>query len=172
MTIYWRAMQFRGCGTRARDSARNNDLMRVVRLNKRERDAFLASRRLAVLSTNGASGYPVSVPLWYGWDGTTLRMFSMGSAAKIDRLRKDPRASVLVSNVFGEAVRWVALEGKVTIHEDRGLATAEDLLARYVDDLASPLGREALKLFRAVGPLLVELRLIPERIRTYAEIHD
>ena len=146
--------------------------MRVVRLNRSERDAFLASCRLAVLSTNGASGYPVSVPLWYGWDGRTLRMFSMGSAAKIGRLRQDPRASVLVSNVFGEPARWVALEGKVTIHTDSGLAIAEELLARYVDVLDSGAGREALEVFRAVGPLLVELRLIPERIQTYAEIHD
>jgi len=145
--------------------------MRVVRLNKGERDAFLASRRLAVLSTNGASGYPVSVPLWYGWDGETLRMFSMGSAAKIERLHRDPRASVLVSNVFGEPVRWVALEGQVTIYKDGGLATAEALLARYTGDLRSPFAREALKLFRRVGPLLVELRLVPKRIRTYAEIH-
>ena len=146
--------------------------MRVVRLDKSARDAFLAGRRLAVLSTNGASGHPVSVPLWYGWDGTMLRMFSMGTAGKIARLRRDPRATVLVSNVFGEPVRWVALEGRATIHEKSGLATAEDLLARYVDDLGSGSGREALEMFRAVGPLLVEIRLVPDRLRTYAELHD
>jgi hypothetical protein len=60
------------------------------------------------------------------------------------------RASVLISNVFGEAVRWVVLEGSVTIHEDNGPATAEGLLSRYVDDLDSPLRREALKLLRWV----------------------
>ena len=146
--------------------------MRVLRLNEGERDDFLAGRRLAVLSANGRSGYPVSVPLWYGWDGTTLRMFSLGNAGKIDRLRQDPRASVLVSNVFGEPVRWVAFEGKVTIHPDRGLTAAEDLLVRYVDDIDSSFGRSALKLFRSVGPLLVELRLVPKRIRSYAEVSD
>ncbi|MGH7787833.1 MAG: pyridoxamine 5'-phosphate oxidase family protein [Candidatus Binatia bacterium] len=146
--------------------------MRVIRLNKRERNAFLAGRRLAVLSTNGGSGYPVSVPVWYGWDGETLRIFSMGSAAKIERLQRDPRVSVLVSNVFGEPARWVALEGRVTINAAGGLPTAEDLLARYVDDLGSGIGRETLEVFRSVGPLLVELRLVPERIRTYGEIFD
>jgi PPOX class probable F420-dependent enzyme len=145
--------------------------MKVVKLTENQRNAFLAGRRLAVLSTNSASGHPVSVPLWYGWDGKTLRMFSMGSAPKITRLRNDPRASVLVSNVFGEPVRWVVLEGTVTIHEDDGLAVAEKLLARYIGDLDSPSGREALKTFRSVGPLLVELRLVPGRIRTYAEIN-
>ena len=146
--------------------------MRVIRLNKSERDQFLGRRLLAVLSTNGASGYPVSVPLWYGWDGATLRMFSMGSAPKIARLRRDPRASVLVCDVCGEPVRWVALDGRVTIHPDRGLVAAEDLLARYVDDVGSEPGRAALKLFRSVGSLLVELRLVPKRIRSYAEITD
>jgi len=79
---------------------------------------------------------------------------------------------VLVSNVFGELVRWIAFEGTVTIHEDSGLRTAEHLLMRYVGDLDSPTAYEAVKIFRSVGPLLVELRLVPERIRTYAEIHD
>jgi PPOX class probable F420-dependent enzyme len=146
--------------------------VKVVKLNQQERNDFLAGRRLAVLSTNSASGYPVSVPLWYAWDGKAMRMFSMGNAAKIARLRRDPRVSVLVSNVFGEPVRWVAFEGKVTINEENGFRTALGLLARYVDDLGSPSGREARKRYQAVKPLLVELRLVPDRIRTYAEIED
>lgn len=144
--------------------------MKVIELNEQERNDFLAGRRLAVLSTNSVSGYPVSVPLWYAWDGRTMRMFSMGGAAKIARLRRDPRVSVLVSNVFGDSVRWVAFEGKVTIDEEHGFRTAIALLARYVDDLGSPAGREARNLFQSVGPQLVELRLVPDRIRTYAEI--
>ena len=146
--------------------------MKVFKLTEAQRDEFLASRRLAVLSTNRKSGSPVSLPLWYGWDGQTLRMFSMRDTAKVRRLRRDPRASVLISNVFGEPVRWVQLEGTVTIHDHSGLATAEHLLARYLGDLDSSSGRAALKVFRTVGALLVELRLIPERIRTYAEIQD
>ena len=77
-----------------------------------------------------------------------------------------------MSNVFGELVRWIAFEGTVTIHEDSGFRIAEHLLARYVGDLASPTAYEGVKIIRSVGPLLVELRLVPERIRTYAEIHD
>ena len=146
--------------------------VKVIQLNEQERNDFLASRRLAVLSTNSVSGYPVSVPLWYSWDGKTMRMFSMGNAAKIARLRRDPRVNVLVGNVFGESVRWVALEGKVTIDEERGFRTAIALLARYVDDLGSPAGREARNLFQSAKPHLVELRLVPDRIRTYAEIPD
>jgi PPOX class probable F420-dependent enzyme len=146
--------------------------VKVAQLNKQERNDFLASRRLAVLSANSASGYPVSVPLWYSWDGKAIRMFSMGNAAKIARLRRDPRVSVLVSNVFGEAIRWVALEGEVMINAENGFRTALALLARYVDDLGSASGREARKRYQAVKPLLVELRLVPDRIRTYAEIQD
>src|SRR5215472_15471906 len=116
--------------------------MKVIELTEEERNDFLASRRLAVLSTNSASGHPVSVPVWYAWDGKTLRMFSIRSAPKMARLRRDPRASVLVSNVIGEFVQWVAFEGTVTIHEDSGLTTAEYLLVRYFDDLDSPPGHE------------------------------
>jgi hypothetical protein len=46
------------------------------------------------------------------------------------------------------------------------------LLARYLGDLNSPSSLPALKAFRSVGPLLVELRLVPERIRSYGEIQD
>ena len=62
-------------------------VVKVIKLTEQERNDFLASRRLAVLSTNSKSGYPVSVPLWYGWDGKTVRMFSMCNAPKITRLR-------------------------------------------------------------------------------------
>ena len=140
-------------------------------MKQQERDGFLAERRLAILSTNGESGYPVSVPLWYGWDGKTVRMFSMGTADKIARLRRDPRASVLVANTFGEPVRWVAFDGRVTIEESTGLEAAEHLLTRYVTDVDSGFGRDAMALFRSVAPLLVELRLVPESVRTYAEVH-
>ena len=49
--------------------------MQIIQLDDKARDEFLAQRRLAILSTNGKAGYPVSVPLWFEWDGKVVRMF-------------------------------------------------------------------------------------------------
>ena len=37
--------------------------MQIIQLDDKARDEFLAQQRLAILSTNGMAGYPVSVPL-------------------------------------------------------------------------------------------------------------
>ena len=36
---------------------------------------------------------------------------------KVKRLQKDPRASVLVTNIPPEPARWVSLEGRVVISD-------------------------------------------------------
>ena len=72
------------------------------------RSAFLNETRLGILSTLDAQGDPVSVPVWFEWDGAVVRFFSFANAPKVTRLRKRPRASLLVVNNVGEGEAWVS----------------------------------------------------------------
>ena len=40
------------------------------------RDAFLDQPRYAVITTLTVEGRPVSVPVWYEWDGSSMIMFT------------------------------------------------------------------------------------------------
>ena len=142
--------------------------MKVVRLDDTARDAFLAARRLAVLSTLRASGLPVAVPVWYGWDGRAVEMFSARRTPMMRRLHADPRATLLVHNLLDEPPRWVAFEGRIAVSDD-GVAAAERLTRRYLGELDSKAAAAALALFREYD--LVRLLLVPSRITTYAEIY-
>ena len=140
--------------------------MKKIKLDETARDAFLADRRLGILTLHDESGAPIALPLWYLWNGREVEMFSERNVGKVKRLQKDPRASVLVTNIPPEPARWVSLEGRVVISDD-GQEAAARLTPRYLVDPKIVAG--TLKLFRHAD--LVRLSFVPDRIRSYAEIH-
>lgn len=142
--------------------------VRVIRLDPEAIDAFLADLRLGVLSMLQRSGAPAAVPLWYGWNGVRIEMFSERRAVKVRRLERDPRASLLITNIPPEAARWVALEGYVEVRPEHGQETAERLTRRYLVHAPESEKVQELALFRRLD--LVQLVLEPERIRSYAEV--
>ena len=103
--------------------------MRRIRLDAAARDAFLADRRLGILILHDEQGAPIGRPLWYGWDGREVEMFSEWSAAKLRQLERDPRVSLLVTNIPPEPARWVSLEGRVAVDPLGGQETAARLPA-------------------------------------------
>ena len=140
--------------------------MRKIQLDAPARDAFLADRRLAILMFLAPSGSPIGVPVWFRWDGREVEMISERQVGKIRRLEKDPRASVLVTNIPPEPGSWVSLEGRVVVSEG-GQEAGERLIERYVLDPRAAAAYR--KVFRNAD--LVRLSMSPDRIRTYAEIY-
>jgi PPOX class probable F420-dependent enzyme len=128
-----------------------------------QRDEFLADRRYAILTTLRADGTPVSVPVWYEWDRSTLRMFCHQASGKMRRLKQDARASVLVVNHPDEPENWVAFDGRISIHQEGGLELAE-----RVFDLYYPPGdgrRSELESWRKMKNEWRLLELTPDAIR-------
>ena len=76
---------------------------------------------------------PISVPVWFDWDGVTVQMFASADSPKMRRLQSDPRVSLLVSNDVDEPESWVAFDGSVTIDDSGGFELAESLAKRYWD---------------------------------------
>jgi PPOX class probable F420-dependent enzyme len=130
-----------------------------------EREAFLAKPRLGMLSTLGADGAPVAVPMWFEWDGTVARAFTGAATGKARRIERDARASLLVPNNVGESEAWVAFEGDVAIVTEGAIELAERLAHRYWD-MRDEAHRAELESWRKAAPHLRVLELTPRRIRT------
>lgn len=129
------------------------------------RDQFLATPRLAVLLTNRQGGTPMGVPVWFDWDGEVVRMFAGDYTPKVRRLRRDPKASVLVTNRIDESERWVAFDGRVSISDTGGFELAERLAPRYWD-LKDPARLQMLEFWRSGRDAFCLLTLEPTKIRT------
>jgi len=107
----------------------------------------------------------MGVPVWFDWDGKVVKMFAGDYTPKVRRLRRDPRASVLVTNRIDESERWVAFDGLVSISDTGGFELAERLAPRYWD-LEDPARRETFELWRSARDAFCLLTLDPTRIRT------
>ncbi|ETX08207.1 pyridoxamine 5'-phosphate oxidase family protein [Candidatus Entotheonella palauensis] len=130
------------------------------------REAFLAQTRLGFLSTQDHDSAPISIPIWFEWDGQCARMFTGAASPKIRRLQRDPRASLVIASALGEKEEWVSIEGTITIHAEGGIELAERLAQRYWD-LSQPARAATLQTWRNEASSLRLLELIPSRIRSY-----
>ncbi len=128
------------------------------------RAALLADARIAVLFTQRHSGVPVGLPVWFEWDGASARCFAARDSRKIARLRRDPRASLLVSNSVGEPEGWVAFDGRFEIAERGGFELAERLAPRCWD-LSLTRNQAMLDAWRQHPDVFVLLTMRPEQIR-------
>jgi PPOX class probable F420-dependent enzyme len=131
-----------------------------------ERENFLGERRYGILTTLRRDGRPVSLPVWFGWDGERVSIFAHCDSAKIRRLRRDPRASLLAANFPGEQEAWVAFDGSITI-KPGGLDVAERLTPHYY--LPGDPRRKELDEWRKTPGDWLTLELIPEAIRTHID---
>jgi len=132
-----------------------------------QRDAFLQDTRLGVLTSIGSNGQPISVPVWYDWDGKIARMFTSKTAAKVKRFRTSPSASLLAINHIDEAEAWVALDGHIEIKSSGGIELATDLAGRYWD-LSDKNQMATLNSWKEAADAFCLLELHPEKIKTYA----
>jgi len=134
----------------------------------RARQDFLDRRaRFAMLSTLRADGSPVTVPVWFEWDGIDVSMFCAVNSAKLSRLERDPRAGVLVANDVDEPEFWVSFEGEARIDQSGGFELAERLAGRYwdLDDPGRAETLEQWRAFREGG--FRKIVLTPSKIREY-----
>ncbi|MEC8867275.1 MAG: pyridoxamine 5'-phosphate oxidase family protein [Pseudomonadota bacterium] len=133
--------------------------------NEAHRDEFLAKPRLAILITNDAPGAPIGVPVWFEWTGTKVQMFAGKETPKIDRIKRDASASVLVTNAVGEPEAWVAFDGLIDLNDDGGIELATRLVDQYwnMDDERL---RSVLTSWQQAPDEFCLLTLRPEKIRT------
>ncbi|ALE76106.1 pyridoxamine 5'-phosphate oxidase [Pseudonocardia sp. EC080610-09] len=110
---------------------------------------------------------PQARPVWFeATTGGAVQLFTEPDALKVRRLRRDPRAALVVAAPVEERERWVSVSGRATVETDGAHELAARLAARYWDlddpvraaDLAAILAQD--------GLLRVVLR--PESVRRLA----
>ncbi len=131
------------------------------------REEFLAKTRYGYLTTLTPDGSPQTVPVWFDWDGQTVRIFTSIDSPKIKRIKHDPRITLLVSNDLSEGEAWVSFDGTAKIQLDGGFELAEQLAAKYWD-LSDPKQKATLDSWKAAAQQLCLIELVPAQIRTYA----
>ncbi|MFF8782278.1 pyridoxamine 5'-phosphate oxidase family protein [Streptomyces sp. NPDC015140] len=108
---------------------------------------------------------PQPRPVWFEvTDEGTVQLFTGPETVKVRRLRRDPRASLLVASPVGERERWVSVSGRTTLETGGAHELAARLAARYWD-LDDPGRAEDL-----AGMLAVEqVRLVihPEKVNRF-----
>jgi nitroimidazol reductase NimA-like FMN-containing flavoprotein (pyridoxamine 5'-phosphate oxidase superfamily) len=125
---------------------------------------FLDTPRLGTLIISRIDDTPVGIPIWFEWTDEVVLMFSYVNSVKVERLRSNPTASLVVANNIGEPEEWVAFDGTITISDSGGLDLAQRLAPRYWD-LTEPRNRDELASWLRSPENFCLLTLTPERIR-------
>src|SRR4249919_846982 len=90
-----------------------------VEMTPDEIDAFVASRRTAILSTLGKTGHPHSIAMWFGLIDGVIWFETKAKAQKALNLRRDPRATVLIEDgLTYDTLRGVSFEGRAEVVDD------------------------------------------------------
>jgi len=131
------------------------------------RDAFLRETRICILTTLDATRRPVPVPVWYEWDGQKARVFTSAGSPKVKNLRRDPRATLLVTNNVSEPEYWVRIEADVAFLNSGGADLAARLADRYWD-MNNEGHRKTVETWGGANANLQVLEFTPKRIRSYS----
>ena len=127
-------------------------------------DNLLRQTMIGFLSTLNQDGSPNTMPLWYEWDGERILMFSGAEAAKIRRLRRDPRAALCIAEGIGVMEAWVSVEGTAEVIDD--IQRTRDFACRLAERYYEPdRAKQAIESWsKADGMVLLDLT--PTRIRS------
>lgn len=109
---------------------------------------------------------PQPRPVWFEAtaDGA-IQFFTAPDSLKIRRLRRDPRASIVVAAPVGERERWVSVAGRTTVETDGAHDLCSRLAARYWD-LDDPV--RAADLAAILADDQVRVVIHPEAVHRYA----
>lgn len=139
--------------------------MRVM--GTEEYRAFASSgRRTGKFATVGGDGSPMITPVWFVMEGDDLVFTTGGGTAKVRNLRRNPRASLCVSD-DEPPYSYAEVRGQVTLSDDPDelLRVATAAGARYMGaDKAEEFGRRN----GVPGELVVRLR--PDKVIAHADI--
>jgi general stress protein 26 len=127
---------------------------------------FLARPLHGFLTVAAGPQPPQPRPVWFEATAEgTLQLFTGPDTVKVRRLRRDPRASIVVAAPVDERERWVSVAGRTTIETDGAHELVSRLAARYWD-LDDPV--RAADLAEILAADQVRLVIHPEAVRRFA----
>lgn len=95
---------------------------------------FLRRPLYGFLSVAAGPRPPQPRPVWFEATAEgTIQLFTGPDTLKVRRLRRDPRASIVVAAPVGERERWVSVAGRAEVEPDGAHELCARLAARYWD---------------------------------------
>ncbi|WP_181783464.1 pyridoxamine 5'-phosphate oxidase family protein [Pseudonocardia pini] len=127
---------------------------------------FLGRPLHGFLTVAAATQPPQPRPVWFEATAEgTVQLFTAPDSLKVRRLRRDPRASIVVAAPADERERWVSVAGRTTVESDGAHDLAARLAARYWD-LDDP--ARAADLAAILAEDQVRVVLHPDSVRRFA----
>ena len=72
---------------------------KLIKMTDEERSDYLANARTLIVVSNGVSGFPHPVPMWYYVDQDgVFYCTTFGKSQKVENWKRDPRASLLIES--------------------------------------------------------------------------
>ena len=102
---------------------------------------YLEQSRTAIMITNGPSGHPHAVAMWYGLVDGAIWFETKAKSQKAVNLRRDPRITVLLHG--DNPWDWAEVRGRVvdTIGEPRAREHIDELSQKYMGQpYGNPIG--------------------------------
>ncbi|MEO3891047.1 pyridoxamine 5'-phosphate oxidase family protein [Nonomuraea sp. B5E05] len=117
------------------------------------------------LTVAGGTQPPQPRPVWFeATEEGTIQLFTEPDSLKVRRLRRDPRASIVVAAPVGERERWVSVAGRATVEAEGARDLGARLAARYWD-LDDPTRADDLAVMLSGD--LVRIVIHPETVHRY-----
>jgi PPOX class probable F420-dependent enzyme len=90
-----------------------------IEMTDGEIEQYLERSRTAIMVTNGPSGHPHAVAMWYGIVDGAIWFETKGKSQKAVNLRRDPKITCLIEDGHTyDTLRGVSFEGTAEIVED------------------------------------------------------
>jgi PPOX class probable F420-dependent enzyme len=105
-----------------------------ITMSDDELRAFLDERRTLICATNGVSGWPHLMPLWFVVRGDEIWAWTYAKSQKVRNLERDPRVTLQIeAGETYDQLRGVMFEASAELHRDTEIVAAlgSELLARY-----------------------------------------
>src|ERR1700733_4837028 len=138
-----------------------------IRMSDDELASFLAQERTVVCASNGVSGWPHLMPLWYVVRDGEIWAWTYGKSQKVRNLERDARATLQIeAGDSYDQLRGVMIEATVELHRDVEAVSVlgAEILARYGGGSVAPEVNDAI---RAQASKRVGLQFVPQRVASW-----
>ena len=140
----------------------------AITMTEDEITSFLERSRTATMATNGPTGAPHLIAMWYGLIDGKIYFETKAKSQKAVNLRRDPNVSVMIeAGQTYDQLRGVAIEGTAHLIEDTEdpeyWAAANSVFERY----NGPVTEETKPFVEFMMNKRIVVRVDPERTRSW-----
>src|SRR5882672_10031670 len=91
---------------------------------------ILEKKGLAHVATIGPDGGPQSTPVWYGWDGTSLKFSTTKARQKYKNLVRNPKVAASITDP-DNPFRYLEIRGVAEIEDDTDRSFINEMARKY-----------------------------------------